>query len=106
MNILVINHYAGATRHGMEYRSHYLAREWGGLGHSSRSSALALASPRRAAPLKRHILEEEIWKGFLRLAQNTRLHGNGVGRVLNILAFLAQLRRFASRLARRGVPRS
>src|SRR5438094_8464906 len=33
MNILLINHYAGSVRHGMEYRPYYLAREWARRGH-------------------------------------------------------------------------
>ncbi len=33
MNILLINHYAGSPRYGMEYRPYYLAREWVRLGH-------------------------------------------------------------------------
>ena len=33
MNILYINHYAGTPALGMEYRPHYLAREWVRAGH-------------------------------------------------------------------------
>lgn len=33
MNILLINHYAGSIRHGMEYRPYYFAREWVRQGH-------------------------------------------------------------------------
>ena len=33
MNILLINHYAGAPQYGMEYRPYYLAREWVKMGH-------------------------------------------------------------------------
>jgi hypothetical protein len=34
VNILLINHYAGSERMGMEYRPFYLAREWVANGHS------------------------------------------------------------------------
>ena len=34
MNILIINHYAGAPSYGMEYRQYYLAREWQKAGHN------------------------------------------------------------------------
>ena len=34
MNILVINHYAGAPSLGMEYRQYYLAREWQKAGNN------------------------------------------------------------------------
>ncbi len=33
MKILLINHYAGSPRHGMEFRPYYLAREWVRMGH-------------------------------------------------------------------------
>lgn len=33
MNILLINHYAGSTEMGMEFRPYYMAREWTKLGH-------------------------------------------------------------------------
>lgn len=34
MNILLINHYAGGLKYGMEYRPFYMAREWIKMGHS------------------------------------------------------------------------
>src|SRR5438309_1545410 len=51
MNIILINHYAGSNRHGMEYRPYYLAREWVRLGHpvtrlAASSSHLRVLSPR------------------------------------------------------------
>ena len=33
MNILLINHYAGSLKHGMEFRPFYLSREWVKQGH-------------------------------------------------------------------------
>ena len=33
MNILLINHYAGSTEMGMEFRPYYFAREWLKRGH-------------------------------------------------------------------------
>src|SRR3954468_20797879 len=33
MKILLINHYAGSPRHGMEFRPYYLAHEWVRAGH-------------------------------------------------------------------------
>lgn len=34
MRILIINHYAGSLKHGMEYRPYYFAREWIKKGHT------------------------------------------------------------------------
>ena len=33
MNILLIDHYVGSLKYGMEYRPYYLAREWVKMGH-------------------------------------------------------------------------
>ena len=50
MNILLINHYAGSLRHGMEYRPFYLAREWVRLGHKVRIIASSESHIRALAP--------------------------------------------------------
>jgi len=34
MNILYINHYAGAPKYGMEFRPYYLSKEWVKRGHN------------------------------------------------------------------------
>ncbi len=101
----MINHYAGTTRYGMEYRSHYLAREWARLGHGvtvvgASRSHLRIEQPR----LSGSILEEEFEGVHYVWLRTPDYHGNGMGRVLNILAFLAQLRRYRGRLARRWTP--
>ena len=50
MNILLINHYAGSVRHGMEYRPYYLAREWVRRGHQVQILAAQHAHVRREIP--------------------------------------------------------
>ena len=35
MKLLLINHYAGSPKHGMEFRPFYLAREWVRTGHQA-----------------------------------------------------------------------
>ena len=35
MKLLLINHYAGSPKHGMEFRPFYLAREWVRAGHQA-----------------------------------------------------------------------
>jgi hypothetical protein len=50
LNILLINHYAGSVRHGMEYRPFYLAREWVRLGHRVRIVASSQSHIRAQAP--------------------------------------------------------
>jgi len=34
MNILIINHYARSTKHGIDFKHHYLAKEWQELDNS------------------------------------------------------------------------
>ena len=34
MNILLINHYAGSSYYGMEFRPYYMARKWVKQGHN------------------------------------------------------------------------
>jgi glycosyltransferase involved in cell wall biosynthesis len=107
MNILLINHYAGTTKYGMEYRSHYLAREWARLGHcvtvvGASRSHLRIEQPR----LTGSILEEEFEGVHYVWLKTPNYHGNGMGRVLNILAFVAQLWRYRGRLARRWRPQA
>ena len=50
MNILLINHYAGSPRHGMEYRPYYLAREWVRAGHTVQIVAAAYSHVRSQQP--------------------------------------------------------
>ena len=96
MNILLINHYAGSPRHGMEYRPYYLAREWVRAGHRVQIVAASQSHVRSvqpdigtngaAAPL------DEVIDGIhYRWLPTPAYRGNGVGRVWNIACYLAQL---------------
>src|SRR5689334_18625209 len=90
MNILLINHYAGSVRHGMEYRPYYLAREWVRLGHrvtivaSSESHVRTLAPTLDGAP---QLLETIDGIDYLWLA-TPAYRGNGLARVRNMAAFV------------------
>lgn len=109
MNILYLDHYAGSPTHGMEYRPYYLSREWVRLGHRVRIVAASWShvravqpqAPRRPAPLHWAQavdgIDYEWW-----LTPGYR--GNGVGRVLNIAAFLTPLFLTAGRIAREFAP--
>lgn len=89
MNILLINHYAGSPRHGMEYRPHYLAREWVKLGHRVQIVAASFSHVRSHQPS--HAGDENIDGIAYRWIETPAYAGNGLGRVLNIWAFLKQL---------------
>lgn len=103
MRILYLNHYAGSPRYGMEYRPYYLAREWVRLGHEVRILAASYSHVRSTQP-DAHGAEfaepaQENVDGIdYRFYPTPAYVGNGVGRVLNIAAFLAQLARDARRI--------
>jgi glycosyltransferase involved in cell wall biosynthesis len=98
MNILLIDHYAGSDRHGMEYRPFYLAREWIRLGHQVTIAAASVSHLRIQAPrIEGEVTEEEIDGIRYVWLRTPEYSGNGMGRVRNILAFLTQLMRHRAR---------
>ena len=101
MNILLINHYAGSPRHGMEFRPYYLAREWVRAGHRVRIAAAAASHLRARGPELggRPALDETIDGVDYRWHATPAYRGNGVGRAANMAAFVAALYRDAARYA-------
>lgn len=101
MDILLINHYAGSVRHGMEYRPYYLAREWVRLGHRVTIVASSESHIRSQAPvLGGSARMQETIDGidYVWLA-TPPYRGNGLARVRNMAAFVLRLQRDAERLA-------
>ena len=102
MNILLINHYAGSKRHGMEFRPYYLAREWVRSGHRVQIVAAShshVRSRQPEMPPSGGPLDETIDGIAYRWWPTPAYAGNGLGRVRNIWAFLSQVWRDAPRLA-------
>ncbi|MBP5988449.1 MAG: glycosyltransferase family 4 protein [Piscinibacter sp.] len=109
MNILYVNHYAGAPAYGMEYRPYYLAREWVRAGHKVRVLAGSYSHVRARQPtppagdapaqwLERIDGIEYVW-------YRTRPYsGNGLGRVRNIAEFLGRIAWDARRTVRAFSP--
>jgi len=105
MNILLINHYAGSTRHGMEFRPFYLAREWVRAGHRVQIVAASFSHIRARQPeFDGAALDEQIEGIDYRWLRTPAYTGNGAGRVKNMLAFMAALWRDGPRLAREFRP--
>lgn len=102
MNILLINHYAGSPRHGMEFRPYYLAREWVRMGHRVQIVAGAYSHIRAHQPdLASQPRMDEVIDGIAyRWYATPGYRGNGVGRVRSMLSFLWRLWRDGKRLAR------
>jgi len=105
MNVLLINHYAGSDRLGMEYRPFYLAREWVAAGHrvtivGADYSHLRGSQPPVASDLG--VTNEEGVR--YRWIRTSRYQGNGAARIANMVTFVAKLLRYARRLAREEMP--
>jgi glycosyltransferase involved in cell wall biosynthesis len=101
MNILLINHYAGSVRHGMEYRPYYLAREWVRQGHRVAIVASSESHLRSQAPELdgRSRLDECIDGINYTWLATPSYRGNGAARVRNMAAFVLRLGRESERLA-------
>ena len=101
MNILLINHYAGAPGMGMEYRPFYLAREWVRAGHSVTIVAASFCHTRHLNPTVHGAVTHEDMQGIHYVWLKTpNYHGNGIGRILNMLAFILRLYRHLPGLTR------
>ena len=105
MNILIINHYAGSPKHGMEYRHYYLAREWVRLGHKVSIAAASYSHLRSVGPKMTGNTTEEKIDGIRYLWLRTpRYRGNGIGRVMNMSAFGLMLVMLKAKIAGLGKP--
>ena len=102
MRILLVNHYAGSLRHGMEYRPYYMAREWQRMGHEVLVVAASYAHVRSRQPEMEPRVGQrrETVDGvdYLWLA-SPPYTGNGFARVRNIVVFCSRLWRLGLRLA-------
>jgi glycosyltransferase involved in cell wall biosynthesis len=96
MNILYIDHYVGSPNYGMEFRPYHLAREWIKKGHRVRMAGASFSHVRAKQPLdngetiRKRTIEnidgiEYVWYPA------PSYSGNGLGRIVNIIVFLARL---------------
>jgi len=93
MRILYINHYAGSPKHGMEFRPYYLAREWTRSGHQVKIIAADQSHIRRTSPDlgSAEYLDDVIDGVQYRWLRTPAYNGNGIGRVINMVAFIKKL---------------
>ncbi|MEJ2719078.1 MAG: glycosyltransferase family 4 protein, partial [Deltaproteobacteria bacterium] len=105
MNILLINHYAGSSAHGMEYRPYYLAREWVRAGHQVTIAAASYCHYRtQTMPMESNVQEQHIDGIRYVWLKTPQYNGNGVRRVLNMVTFLMQLSAHTHKLIETGKP--
>lgn len=101
MKLLLINHYAGSPKHGMEFRPFYLAREWVRAGHSALILGASYSHVRTTQPEPGFAQFQGVNYHFY---DTPEYQGNGTGRVRNILSFCRQVWRDADILAREFEP--
>lgn len=92
MNIILINHYAGSLKYGMEYRPYYMAREWVRAGHEVSIVAASHSHLRSKQPPAKGEVSEEYIEGVRYVWLKTPSYsGNGIGRVINMITFIYRL---------------
>ncbi|HEY6512496.1 MAG TPA: glycosyltransferase family 4 protein [Burkholderiaceae bacterium] len=92
MNLLYIDHYVGGPAYGMEYRPFYLAREWVRMGHRVLIAGASFAHVRSRQPAVGAAFVGEQVEGVEFIWCKTPAYaGNGIGRVVNMAAFLRRL---------------
>ncbi|XOQ43822.1 MAG: 2-deoxystreptamine glucosyltransferase [Clostridium sp.] len=106
MNILYINHYAGSRLHGMEFRPWFMAKRWAKAGHHVTIAASSFSHLRTKNPdLKGKKFDEQMLDGirYFWLA-GPEYHGNGMGRIKNMLLFLKGLYQYEKEITKTGAP--
>ncbi|HMK37296.1 MAG TPA: glycosyltransferase family 4 protein, partial [Desulfomonilaceae bacterium] len=105
MNILLINHYAGAGKYGMEYRPYYLAREWVKMGHTVTIAAASYSHVRSVPIAVEGTYKEEVIEGIRYVWLKTpEYSGNSIWRIVNMMTFVTRLFSHASALVRGQKP--
>lgn len=104
MNILYINHYAGAPQYGMEFRPYYMAKEWRKLGHKVLIVAASYSHLRFRQPEYQKKSCEAIDGVDYQWYKTPQYSSNGILRVKNIFSFLYRLYRDTARLVKEFAP--
>ena len=92
MKILLINHYAGSQKKGMEYRPYYLAKEWIKNGHQVKIVAATFSHVRNNQPIVHSDFYEERVEGIEYFWLKTPTYqGNSAKRFINMLIFVTKL---------------
>jgi glycosyltransferase involved in cell wall biosynthesis len=101
VRILLINHYAGSSQLGMEYRPYYLAREWVKNGHDLTIIASSFSHVRSVQPEVKSGFETQNIEGIKYIWIKTKAYqGNSIRRFFNILEFVRKLKFKSSYVAR------
>jgi len=105
MRIILINHYAGTPKMGMEYRPYYMAQEWIKQGHEVAIIAADNAHVRTIQPNITQTIEQEIIDGIQYVWIKTPSYsGNGIKRILNMRSFVRRVKNKAKYFVERYNP--
>lgn len=85
MNILILNHYAGAPELGMEFRPYYLSREWIRAGHKVLIIGATYSHLRKRQPKKG--MQNINGINYYWISTN-KYKNNGIGRILSMFLFV------------------
>lgn len=100
MRILLINHYAGSTYHGMEFRAYYMSRELVRMGHEVVIVAASFSHLRQKNPDVYDDIQEEIIDGIRYIwIKTSKYAGNGIERIKNMLCFIRKLYKYLPKIA-------
>lgn len=101
MNILLINHYAGAPEMGMEFRPYYFAREWIKLGHRVDIIAADYSHLRIRNPEVYNDFQTEEIDGIrYHWIKAGRYEGNGAKRAFTMFRFVGKLWLHAGKISK------
>lgn len=92
MKILLINHYTGSPKYGMEFRPYYFAKKWVDLGNDVTIIGASFSHLRSTQPKIESNFQEEKIDGINYIWVKTpKYEGNGIKRFLNMLLFIVNL---------------
>ena len=106
MNIIYINHYAGSNIHGMEFRPYFMAKRWAEAGNKVTIVASSYSHLRTKNPdmQGKKTMEQNIDGIRYFWIEGNEYHGNGVGRIKNMLSFIRGLYKYKDEIAAEGKP--
>ena len=105
MNILYLEHYAGSSEMGMEFRPYYLSREWVKMGHKVTIIAGDYSHLRKKNPTVTEDFQSENIDGIEYVWLKTgEYEGNGISRALTMERFVRKIYSNARMIVRKWKP--
>lgn len=104
MKILLVNHYAGSSKYGMEYRPFYLCREWVKQGHKVTIIAATYTHLRQINPIVNKDFSEEYIEGIKYIWIKVPSYKSSLKRIINMGTFVIKLMNNAKKIAKKEKP--